>query len=135
MTPPQSAAKARPRVLLVSYNSLIEPLGPTQILPYVCGLADTFEMTALSFEKRVRSPKEDARDREATARLLSDHGVRWIQLRYHKRPSVPATLFDIASGVGRIVWEHGRQPFDLLHARGYVPAAIAWLRTTLRLDS
>jgi hypothetical protein len=104
MTAPQSAAKTRPRVLFVSYNSLIEPLGPTQILPYVCGLAQTHEMTVLSFEKRVRSDEEDARDREATAQLLSDHGVRWIRLRYHKRPSVPATLFDIASGMCRIVW-------------------------------
>ena len=116
---------ARPRVLFVSYNGLIEPLGPTQIVPYVCGLAATFEMSVLSFEKPVRSADEDTRDTAATEALLSQHGVRWIRLRYHKRPSLPATLFDIACGVLRIVGEHVRQRFDLVHARGYVPVAIA----------
>lgn len=117
--------RLRPRVLFVSYNSLIEPLGPTQILPYVRGLAANYEMVVLSFEKPVRSPEEDTRDRAATGRELAAHGVAWIRLRYHKRPSVPATLFDIACGVARIIREHSRRRFDLVHARGYVPAAIA----------
>lgn len=115
----------RPRVLFISYNALIEPLGPTQILPYVCGLADTCEMAVLSFEKRVRSPADDARDTATVAGLLAGRAIPWIRLRYHKRPSLPATLFDITRGVRRILREHRRQPFDLLHARGYVPAAIA----------
>jgi glycosyltransferase involved in cell wall biosynthesis len=114
-------------VLFISYNALIEPLGPTQILPYISGLADTCEMAVLSFEKRVRSADEDARDTAALDKILSARGIRWIRLRYHKRPSLPATLFDIARGVMRIVGEHRRQPFDLLHARGYVPGAIAWV--------
>jgi hypothetical protein len=57
------------RVLYISYNSLIEPLGPTQILPYVIALADTFDLTVLSFDKPVRNPEDDARDTEATAAL------------------------------------------------------------------
>jgi len=122
MTRPPS----RPRVLFISYNALIEPLGPTQVLPYVCRLADTCRMVVLSFEKRVRSADDDARDTRETERLLAERGIRWIRLRYHKRPSLPATLFDIACGVARILREQRRERFDLLHARGYVPAAIAW---------
>ena len=113
------------RVLYISYNSLIEPLGPTQILPYVLALSKAFELTVLSFDKAVRSRDEDARDTAATAERLSAHGVAWFRLRYHRRPSVPATAFDIAAGVLRVLRVHRRRPFDLLHARGYVPAAIA----------
>lgn len=116
----------RPRVLFISYNALIEPLGPTQILPYICGLAGTCEMAVLSFEKPVRSAADDARDTRATETVLAAHGIEWIRLRYHKRPSLPATLFDIAHGVMRILREHRRRRFDLLHARGYVPGPIAW---------
>ena len=127
------------RVLYVSYNSLIEPLGPTQILPYVLALAETFDLTVLSFDKPVRSPEEDARDTAATAAMLSTRGVDWIRLRYHRRPSVPATAFDIASAVLRVLREHRRRPFHLLHARGYVPAAIAcavkqWTRVPFLFD-
>jgi len=113
------------RVLYISYNSLIEPLGPTQILPYVIALADIFDLTVLSFDKPVRNAEDDARDTVATAALLSERGVAWLRLRYHSRPSVPATAFDVASGVWRVLREHRRRPFDLAHARGYVPAAIA----------
>jgi glycosyltransferase involved in cell wall biosynthesis len=113
-------------VLFISYNALIEPLGPTQILPYVCGLADTHDMVVLSFEKRVRSADEDARDTAHVDQILKARGIRWIRLPYHKRPSLPATLFDITRGITRVVGEHKRQPFDLVHARGYVPGAIAW---------
>src|SRR5262245_21996357 len=123
---PSRMTNTRPRVLFISYNALIEPLGPTQILPYVCGLADTVEMSVLSFEKRVRSAADDARDTERIERQLAARGIRWIRLRYHHRLSLPATLFDIAHGVMRVLREHRRRPFDLLHARGYVPAAIAW---------
>jgi len=114
------------RVLFISYNALIEPLGRTQVLPYVCGLAASCEMVVLSFEKRVRSADDDARDSNDVEQILAARGVRWIRLRYHKRPSLPATVFDIARGVVRIVGEHRRHRFDLLHARGYIPAAIAW---------
>ena len=116
---------SRPRVLFVSYNSLIEPLGPTQVLPYVYALSDSFEVSVLSFEKPVRTPDEDARDTQRTEALLSSRKIAWIRLRYHKRPSLPATLFDIGAGIARVVREHRRRPIDLVHARGYVPAAIA----------
>lgn len=118
-------SSGRQRVLFVSYNALIEPLGPTQILPYVLGLADAYEMTVLSFEKPVRSRAEDLAATSAIQQRLTGRGIEWIRLSYHKRPSLPATLYDIAAGIARAGAEHRRRPFDLLHARGYVPAAIA----------
>jgi L-malate glycosyltransferase len=128
MAAPEHTASvaARPRVLFVSYNALIEPLGPTQILPYVLGLSASFDVSVLSFEKPVRSAEADAADTRATEALLARHGVAWIRLRYHKSPSLPATLYDIRCGIRRIVAEHRRRPFALVHARGYVPSAIAW---------
>lgn len=113
------------RVLFISYNSLIEPLGPTQILPYIRALAGTFQLSVLSFEKPVRTEEEDARDTAATSAQLQADGIEWIRLKYHKRPSLPATLFDIACGVLRVLREHRKNPFDLLHARAYVASAIA----------
>ena len=83
-------------------------------------------MTVLSFEKPVRSPEEDNEDREQMESYLTRRQIKWIRLRYHKSPSLLATLYDIVLGVRRIVLEHSRQKIDLVHARGYVPGAIAW---------
>lgn len=118
--------KDRPRVLFISYNSLIEPLGPTQIVPYVRALSTHYQMTLLSFEKPVASPVEDAQERKRLRARFESEGIEWIALNYHKRPSLPATLWDIAHGIFRAEREHARKPFDLIHARGYVPAAMAW---------
>lgn len=116
----------QPRVFFITYNGLIEPLGPTQIVPYVRALASDYRMTVVSYEKPVRSAKEDAADQARTESYLREHGVEWLRLRYHKRPSLPASLYDIAQGVGRAVREHSRERIALIHARGYVPGAIAW---------
>jgi glycosyltransferase involved in cell wall biosynthesis len=118
--------EVRPRVLFISYNGLIEPLGYTQIVPYVQALAADYRMTVLSFEKAVRSPAEDANDQKRMESYLREKGIRWIRLRYHKRPSLPATFYDIAHGIWQAAREHSRDHIALVHARGYVPGAIAW---------
>jgi len=111
-----------PRVVFISYNGLLEPLGATQILPYVRALAEGYRMTILSFEK----PGEDRAAAARLAEALQAQGMTWLRERYHKSPSLPATLYDIARGLRRLAREHAREPVDLVHARGYVPAAIAW---------
>lgn len=120
------ARDACPGILFISYNGLIEPLGRSQIVPYVRALAEDYRMTVLSFEKEVRSPADDARDRKRMATYLQAQRIEWIRLNYHKRPSLPATLYDIAQGIRRASSEHVRDRIALVHARGYVPGAIAW---------
>lgn len=113
-------------MLFISYNGLIEPLGPTQIVPYVQALASDYRMTVVSFEKTVRSPAEDASEQKKMESHLQEQGIQWTRLRYHKRPSLPATLYDIAQGILQAAREHSRERVALVHARGYVPGAIAW---------
>jgi glycosyltransferase involved in cell wall biosynthesis len=52
-------------------------------------------------------------------------------LRYHKRPTLPATLFDIAAGGWRASRIVRRQRVGLLHARSHVGAAIGALAKKL----
>src|SRR5262249_55399646 len=74
------------KVLSVSYNGLGEPLGRSQVLPYVRGLADKgHSFTIVSFEKE-RSATTLA---PADVHALLPAGTRWIPLRYHRRPTVP----------------------------------------------
>ena len=112
---------ASARVLYISYDGLLEPLGQSQIVPYVRGLAArgaTIHM--LSFEKSL----EDA---GAQRRQLQADGVQWTALRYHKSPSVPATLYDVLHGVlagWRLI---RRERITLVHARSEVAGIMAWM--------
>lgn len=114
------------RVLYISYNGLAEPLGRSQVLPYVRGLSETGHSFALvSFEKD-RSETTLAADE---VRALLPRGARWIPLRYHQRPTVPATAWDVLQGAARALG--GDRP-DLVHARGTVSALMANAAARLR---
>jgi glycosyltransferase involved in cell wall biosynthesis len=106
-------------VLYVSYTGLAEPLGRSQIIPYLVGLSDYgHSFSIVSFEKPA-APTHSAPD-EIHALLPPD--TTWIPLRYHQRPSVPATTWDALHG---ILSSLRTQPCNLVHARSTVPALIA----------
>ena len=115
---------ARAHVLFVTYNGLLEPLGLRQGLAYLEPLADEFRFTVLSFEKTDR-----ASDPAAWAGIegrLAASGIEWRPLPYHSRPSVPATVYDVWAGVSEGRRLHRSTRIDAVHARGYIPGAIAW---------
>lgn len=119
------------RVVYVSYDGLGDPLGRSQVLPYVEGLArrgHRFEL--ITFEK----PGTALRLREPLSR-----GVHWTALRYHRTPTVPATLFDMGQGALSTALASVVRGADLLHVRSYVAATLAlpWsiaTRTPLLFD-
>jgi glycosyltransferase involved in cell wall biosynthesis len=105
------------RVVYVTYDGLTDPLGASQVLPYVRGLAARgWQFDLVSFEK----PGVALPFREPIAQ-----GVAWTALRYHKTPTVPATAFDLAQAAGFIALRDLFGSADLLHARALVPATMA----------
>jgi glycosyltransferase involved in cell wall biosynthesis len=111
------------KVLYVVYWGAAEPLGQSLVLPAVRKLADLgAELTLVTFEK----PDDFARGEEM-ARIrasLEEHGVRWIPLRYHKRPKAPATAFDIFNGAARSIIARLKTRPDLIHARTFIGGMI-----------
>ena len=106
----------RRHVLYLTYDGLQDPLGQSQILPYLRGLGEygyTFDV--ISFEKR-----PSVRRRPAAV----NHSMRWTALRYHKRPVLAATIFDACQGftAASLAVVLGRT--DLIHVRSTVPGAM-----------
>ena len=104
------------RVVYISYDGMEDPLGQSQVLPYLRKLADRghrFEL--ISFEKtaprRIRAPLHP--------------GIRWTALRYHKIPTVPATAYDMAQGAVTSVMAGLLARADVVHVRSYVAATLA----------
>jgi glycosyltransferase involved in cell wall biosynthesis len=109
-------------VLYVCYLGVDEPLVATQVRPYLRELvARGHEVHLLTFEPLRR----DAAAADAVTRMLAGEGIAWHALRYHRRPSLPATLYDIGRGVG-CSWRLARRHrIRLVHARSHVGAAVA----------
>ena len=102
------------RSIFLSLDGLEDPLGRSQILPYVAGLAARgHRMDLVSFEKpgvksRYREPIED--------------GVRWTALPYLRRPYSLANPLSLAATVTLQQLSIGA---DLLHARSHAMAGVA----------
>jgi glycosyltransferase involved in cell wall biosynthesis len=107
--------------LYICYFGLREPLVQTQVLPYLRELvAGGTRMSLLTFEPR---PFDEHEWRER----LRAEGIAWHTLRYHKRPTLPATLYDIVRGALRAAAIARRDGVDLFHARSHVAAAMGAL--------
>lgn len=108
--------------LYLCYLPLTEPLVETQVLAYLRGLAaDGHEIHLLTFETERRG----RRSRGDVRRRLAADGIHWHGLRYHKRPSLLATIVDVACGAALAGLVVRRHRIRLLHVRNHVPAAMA----------
>ncbi len=114
------------RVLFISYNGMLDPLGQTQVIPYLRELAKRgVEFTLLSFERAGAFEGEGVRKRDELKRELSEQGIEWHWLRYHQRPSVPATIYDVIAGIRKAKSLVRRNRIGMVHARSHIPATIA----------
>ncbi len=105
------------RVVYITYDGLSDPLGQSQVLPYVDGLAARgHHFHLLSFEKP---------GNPLTWRTLRGPRVAWTATRYHKTPTVPATAFDMLQGLTIAAAVARLRGADLLHVRSYVAATMA----------
>lgn len=114
------------RILYLTRSGLMEPLGQSQIFPYLRGLSRDFRFTLITFEKPVDVADQSLRHqaREQCAAL----GLRWIPLRFRLKPRPWAPALAIPQLLLVALWQWRRRPRpQLVHARSYVPAAIALL--------
>ena len=114
------------RVLFISYNGMLEPLGQTQVLPYLRVLAKRgVRFTLLSFERAGAFEPEGVEQCEQLRLELAGRGIEWHWLRYHERPSIPATIYDVFAGIRKAGSLVQRNKIEMVHARSHIPATIA----------
>jgi len=113
--------------LYLSYFGLREPLVQTQVVPYLRQIAAAGnKVSLLTFEPRLR--EEWSEDELTTHReKLASENISWFCLPYHKRPSLPATVYDIVAGARFASRMIRREGVNVLHTRGHVPMAMALL--------
>jgi glycosyltransferase involved in cell wall biosynthesis len=52
-------------------------------------------------------------------------GIDWHRLKYHQRPSLPATIYDVLAGIRKGSQLVRNKGIELVHARSHIPATIA----------
>ena len=111
--------------LYVCYFGLREPLVQTQVLPYLRELiAGGVQVSLLTFEPKLRQ-SWTSEHIVAERNTLKSEGISWHSLAYHQRPSLPATLYDVAVGSWSILRIMRRDNASILHARNHIPALMS----------
>ena len=113
----------RPRVLYVSYDGVLEPLGESQVVSYLERLAADYAITLLSFEKP--ADLADTARAAAMSSRLAARGIAWVPMPYHQRPPVVSTAVDTIAGILRARRIARARSIQIIHARSYVSALIA----------
>lgn len=110
--------------LYLTRNGLLEPLGQSQVLAYLRGLSREQQITLITHEK-----PEDWSDvpRMTAARVeCARLGIRWLPRRFYPR----VRMISAAVSLLRMTWDAWRLArrgeVRLIHARSYLPAAVAW---------
>ncbi len=106
-------------ILYLTTDGLTDPLGQSQILPYLKLLAQYYKITIISFEKPSRLKKEKILQKE-----LSQGSLQWIPLTYRKRPPVVATLWNLYLMKRRAKKLCRQYTVHIVHTRSYLAGLI-----------
>lgn len=109
------------RVLYLSYDGMTDPLGQSQVIPYLKLLTrHNIQFDLISFEK----PDLYNKDKEYVKQLIGNDDISWHPLMYHKSPPVLSTLGDIQRGWKLIRQLFSKKHYDIVHCRGYITAVL-----------
>ncbi len=113
-------------ILFISYDGLTDPLGQSQIIPYISGLTKFgYQFTILSCEK----PKRFHLYKTEVENLLKPFPIKWVSIPYHKNPPVFSSVYDVCKLKKKAMQLHAKGTFDMVHTRPGVPALIGlWMK-------
>ena len=114
------------KILFISYDGLTDPLGQSQIIPYLAGLSKyNYEFTILSCDKPDRYKKYKSKILES----LKPHSIKWVSIPYHKKPAIFSSVYDFYQLKIEAARLHRKIKFDMVHTRPGIPALLGlWMK-------
>ena len=117
------------KILFISYDGMTDPLGQSQVIPYLQGLSNNgFQLFILSCEKQAAFLQNEM----AVKIMLAGYNIKWVPIRYTKKPPVLSTLKDIINLKKKAKQIHRLYGIDMVHTRPGIPALVGlWMKQTL----
>ncbi len=108
-------------VLYLSYDGMTDPLGQSQVLPYIIGLSKKgYRFHLISFEK----PDRFAKFRDDIQALCDKNDINWHPRIYTKKPPLLSTMYDVWQ-MRKLSFELNLEhQFSIVHCRSYLSAMV-----------
>lgn len=119
-------ANSPKKILFISYDGMTDPLGQSQVIPYLQGLSQHgYEIFLLSCEKK----QAFLQNKTLVDEMLKGYNIQWVPLNYTKNPPVFSTLIDIIRLRKAAKKIHRQHRIDMVHTRPGVPALVGlWMK-------
>ncbi|MGE4287463.1 MAG: glycosyltransferase [Salinivirgaceae bacterium] len=109
------------RVLYLSYDGMTDPLGQSQVIPYLGGLSAKGHQIWL-----ISAEKNDAfvQHQQKISALLQQHNIHWFPIPYTKKPPILSTVIDIIRLRRKAKMLVKKNNIELVHCRSYITAFV-----------
>ena len=107
------------KILYITYDGMTDPLGQSQVLPYLAGLSkEGYQFTILSFEKKDRYAKLKDTINEITAAS----GITWEPMTFTTKPPVISKFYDAVRMRLKAFGLYRKHRYAMIHCRSYIAA-------------
>lgn len=105
---------------------MTDPLGQSQVIPYLQGLSQAgYNIFLLSCEKE----QVFEQNKQTIQALLDESNIHWVPLNYTKNPPVVSTLIDVIKLRRAAKKIHRQYHIHLVHTRPGIPALVGlWMK-------
>jgi glycosyltransferase involved in cell wall biosynthesis len=108
------------KILYLTYDGLTDPLGQSQILPYLIKLSFDNEIHIISAEKKDNFIKF----KDDINLLIDNSNIYWHSFYYSKSPPILSTVFDLYRIYLKSIRLHKIFNFSIVHCRSHLTAII-----------
>jgi len=108
-------------ILYITYDGLLDPLGSSQILPYVKSISKhQNEVIVVSFEK----PERLLQDKGALLSDLQSYSIKWKPLRFTKRLGVFGKSWDLIRMYIKALMMACKYTIEVVHTRSHIATQV-----------
>ncbi len=109
-------------ILFISYDGLTDPLGQSQIIPYLVELTKLgYRFVVLSADKKDKLVLYESKINE----LLQPFPITWVSMPYHKNPPVLSSVYDYYQLRKTAIKLNKEFHFSHTHTRPGIPQLVA----------
>ena len=109
------------KVLYITYDGMTDPLGQSQVLPYLIGLRPYgYDFTILSFEKKDRFAKLSP----VIQKICDENEIRWVPMSFTSKPPLLSKFYDAVRIKRKAIALTRKYGFDMSHCRSYIGADV-----------
>ncbi|MBC7888520.1 MAG: glycosyltransferase [Ferruginibacter sp.] len=110
------------KILFISHDGMTDPLGQSQVIPYLAGLTKFgYAFTILSCDKR----GQYAANKDYVKALIAPYLIEWVSVPYHKNIPVLSAVYDFYQLKKTAKKLQETNHFDMVHTRPGIPTLIA----------